>query len=485
MPSGVKDNYHFLFLHDKSKHRTTTATVSVIFFDHLSMTRYNAYPYQSSERGTYMKAANVHSTLSKYILADGMDIVWDVEKSHGSYLYDAKANKEYLDLFSFFASQPIAFNHPKLNTPEFKDKMARHSLHRPSLSDVYTEEFADAVDTFARIAGAGHFAHYFFVEGGTLGVENTLKAAFDWKVRKNIAAGKGEKGRQIIHLQKAFHGRSGYTLSLTNTSDPKKHMYFPKHPWPRVSSPAITFPLNKSNLSQVQALETQTLNEIKQALANNPDDIAAFIMEPIQGEGGDNHFRPEFFQALRDLADAHEFLLIFDEVQTGFGLTGKMWAFEHYGVTPDLISFGKKAQVAGCASTSRIDEIKDHVFAQSSRINSTWGGNLLDMFRVQRYLEIIEEDRLVENAANVGEYLLGQLQDLARSNGKISNVRGKGLMIAFDCKDGSHRDQVAQNMFGHGAIILGCGDISLRLRPHLDFSKEDADTTTTLIAKSL
>ncbi|MCB1198263.1 MAG: L-lysine 6-transaminase, partial [Deltaproteobacteria bacterium] len=356
-----------------------------------------------------MKAENVHSTLSKYILADGMNIVWDVEKSHGSYLYDAKSKKEYLDLFSFFASQPIAFNHPKLATVEFKEKMARHSLHRPSLSDVYTNEFAEAVDTFARIAGKNHFSHYFFIEGGALGVENALKAAFDWKVRKNLEAGKGEKGSQIMHLKKAFHGRSGYTLSLTNTADPKKYMYFPKHAWPRITTPAITFPLTPSNQAKVEDLEKKALHEIKQAVANHPDDIAAFIMEPIQGEGGDNHFRPEFFQAVRELANEHDFLLIFDEVQTGFGLTGKMWAFEHYGITPDLIAFGKKAQIAGCASTGRIDQIQDNVFAQSSRINSTWGGNLLDMFRVQRYLEIIEEDNLVEHAANVGEYLLGQL----------------------------------------------------------------------------
>lgn len=432
-----------------------------------------------------MKPTDVHSTLSKYILADGLDMVWDLDKSQGSYIHDAKSGKSYLDLFSFFASQPIAFNHPKLNTPEFREKMGHYSLHRPSLSDVYTTEFADAVQTFANIAGKGHFEHYFFVEGGALGVENALKAAFDWKVRKNLAAGKGEKGSKVIHFKNAFHGRTGYTLSLTNTSDPRKHMYFPKFDWPRVDNPAMTFPLNEENTQKVIEAEKNTIAQIKQALADNPDDIAAFLMETIQGEGGDNQFRKEFFEEIRALADEHEFMFICDEVQTGFGLTGKMWAFEHYGVTPDLISFGKKAQVAGCAATKRIDEVPNNVFKESSRINSTWGGNLLDMLRVERYLQIIDEEKMVDNAASMGEYLLGKLQDVADTTGKISNVRGKGLMIAFDLPDGNRRNENATNMFNNGAIILGCGDKSLRLRPHLDFTKEDADTTISILEKSL
>jgi len=432
-----------------------------------------------------MDKPKVHKRLNQYILADGMPIVFDMEKSQGSFIHDTHSEKNFLDLFSFFASQPIAFNHPKLNTPEFREKIASQALHRPSLSDVYTESFSEAVDVFARVAGKGHFAHYFFIEGGSLGVENALKAAFDWKVQKNLNANRGEKGSKIIHFKKAFHGRSGYTLSLTNTSDPRKFKYFPKFDWPRVSSPAMTFPINEKNQKATQVLQEQAIKEIEQALAQHPHDIAGLIIEPIQGEGGDRHFQPSFFKRLRELADEHEFLLIFDEVQTGFGLTGKMWAFEHFGVTPDLISFGKKAQVAGCASTARINEIPKHVFAESSRINSTWGGNLVDMIRVQRYLEIIEEENMIQNTAHVGEYLLGELQDIASGDDRISNARGRGLMIAFDCQTTEHRDEVAKRMFEHGAIILGCGDKSLRLRPHLDFSKDDASLALDILKKSL
>ncbi len=417
------------------------------------------------------------------MLADGMDLVFDPEKSHGPYIHDARSGKEYLDLFSFFASRPLAYNHPKLKDESYLGKMAKWATDRPSLSDVYTQEFAEFVERFAQFAKRDHFKYFFFVEGGALGVENALKAAFDWKVRKNLAAGRGELGKQIIHFKQAFHGRTGYTLSLTNTDDPRKHMYFAKFPWPRITNPKVRFPLNQTHLEEAQKLEQQAVEEIEKALKEHPHDIAGLLIEPIQSEGGDNHFRPEFLKKLREMADEHEFLLIFDEVQTGMGLTGKVWAWEHFDVKPDLMSFGKKAQIAGCAAGPRLDDVKDNVFHESSRINSTWGGNLLDMIRCTQFIKIIEEDQLVQNAAQVGSYFLQQLQALEKEFDSISNVRGRGLMIAFDLPDGKVRNQLQENLYSQGAIILPCGEKSLRMRPHLDFRKEYVDLTVDFVRK--
>ena len=229
---------------------------------------------------------------------------------------------------------------------------------------------------------------------------NALKTAFDWKVRKNLAAGKGERGSQIIHFRQAFHGRSGYTLSLTNT-EPMKVAYFPKFDWPRIENPYIRFP-EAEHLAETEAAEARAIAAIEAAVAANPDDIAGLIIEPIQGEGGDLHFRGEFLRELRRLADEHEFLLIFDEVQTGVGMTGRMWCHQHFGVEPDVLVFGKKTQVCGILASRRMDEVEDNVFRLPSRINSTFGGNLVDMVRFGRYLEIIEEEDLVGNAARVG-----------------------------------------------------------------------------------
>lgn len=422
-----------------------------------------------------VKPAEVHAILGRHLLTDGLDLVFDPRRSQGSYLYDSRNGRQYLDFYSFFASQPIGFNHPQMDDPAFKARLAEIAITKPSNSDVYTVEMAEFVETFERVGIPPGFPHLFFVSGGALAVENALKASFDWKVRRNIEQGiDPEKGQKVIHFREAFHGRSGYTLSLTNT-EWRKIGYFPKFDWPRIVNPKIRFPLD-AHIDSVVAMEEQAVREIEQAIADNPNDIAALILEPIQGEGGDNHFRSEFFQKLRALADEHEFMFILDEVQTGVGLTGKMWAFEHFGVVPDMICFGKKMQICGFLASSRIDEVADNVFQVSSRINSTWGGNLVDMVRCQRYLEIIEEQRLVEHAADVGEYLLARLRAFeAENKTKVANSRGRGLMCAFDLESTEARDKAHKAAYQSGLLILKCGERSIRFRPSLSVAREDID----------
>ena len=424
---------------------------------------------------TRINAATVHDTLSRAILADGYSLVWDHRNSTGSYLADSRTGRRYLDLFSFFASAPIGHNHPAMRDPEFRDKLADVAAINPANPEVYTEEYAEFVQTFAHHAAPDYLPHLFFVAGGAPAVENALKVAFDWKVRKNLAAGKGEKGQQIIHFENAFHGRLGYTLSLTNTADPRKYMYYPKFEWPRVSSPAIRFPLTDDTLAEVEEAEARSIAQIEAAFDQHPDDIAAIIIEPIQAEGGDRHFRPAFLQKLRDICDAREAMLIFDEVQTGLGLTGSMWLHQQLGVKPDIIAFGKKVQVCGIAVSRRVDEVERNVFVESSRINSTWGGNLVDMVRATRYIEIIRDENLVENAAQQGAYLLDQLQVLEADGAGISNVRGRGLMIAFDLPDHASRDTALNALYDAGVLMLPCGTHSIRVRPYLDVTRAVLD----------
>jgi len=416
----------------------------------------------------------VHEVLSRHMLADGFDFVLDLEKSEGSYLYDARHGKRLLDFFSFFASNPLGMNHPGLKTPEFQKRILRAALHNPTNSDVYTVEMAEFVETFARHAGRPYLKHFFFVAGGTLGVENAIKASFDWKVRKNFAKGyREERGHQVLHFEQAFHGRSGYSLTLTNTADPRKTAYFSKFAWPRVVNPKAVFPLTEDRVRDVKEREALAVAQIERAFELNRDDIAAIIIEPIQGEGGDNHFRKEFLQELRRLADAHGAMLIFDEVQSGMGLTGRMWAHEHYDVKPDMVAFGKKSQVCGFISGDRIEEIPDNVFHVSSRLNSTWGGNLVDMVRCQRYLEIMEEERLLENATARGAELLAGLEAIAKEHPEhVSNPRGRGLMCAFDLRDPALRDAVREKCYENGVVILGSGTHSIRFRPTLAVTKE-------------
>ncbi|MEA2491821.1 MAG: L-lysine 6-transaminase [Acidobacteriota bacterium] len=430
-----------------------------------------------TDRRIHVQPAEVHNVLSRHMLADGYDIVMDLKKSKGSWVFDSRKGRNVLDFFTNFASVPIGYNHPKMNTPEFRERIADVAINKPANSDIYTTYMAEFVDTFARLAVPPSLnKHMFFIEGGSLGIENALKSAMDWKIRKNIKNGvTGEKGTQIMHLRECFHGRSGYTLSLTNTADPRKTQYFPKFDWPRVENPKLRFPLTAEILADTERREQIALDQAKQFLAERKDEIAAFIMEPIQGEGGDNHFRPEFFRAIRQLCDENDMLLIFDEVQSGVGITGKMWSFQHYGVEPDLFCFGKKTQVCGFASNDRIMELAENVFTVSSRINSTWGGNLTDMVRAQRYFEIIDDDRLVENAAKVGAYFLGELERFQQEfPNLVSNVRGRGLMTAFDLPSGQLRDQALEKFMAHDVMVLASGPQSARFRPALNLSMDEA-----------
>jgi L-lysine 6-transaminase len=403
-------------------------------------------------------------------------------------MVDALTGKEYLDCYNYFATLPLRHNHPKLEDAAFRRSLLAAALANPANSDVYAPEFAAFVETFRKLAMPAPFVHAFFVAGGALGVENAMKAAFDWKAQKNRARGVAGGADKILHFREAFHGRSGYGLSVTNT-DEVKTRDFPKFAWPRVENPKLRFPkaagAAAGALQETIAAEKRSLQQIEAAFAADPDGIAAILLEPVQGEGGDNHFRPEFLKELRRLADEREALLIFDEVQTGIGLTGALWAWQALGVTPDLVCFGKKTQVCGFMSTRRIDEVKDNVFTASGRINSTWGGNLVDMVRCARYLQVIEEDKLCEQAARVGALFLSGLRELQASVPMIDNARGRGLMLAFDLPDTATRNALRTKLWDAGLATLSCGPRSIRFRPALVFTEADVKRALEILGRAV
>ncbi|SMO90863.1 L-lysine 6-transaminase [Gracilimonas mengyeensis] len=427
---------------------------------------------------------NVRSILSKHMLTDGYELVLDLEESEGPYLYDAKTGERYLDFFTFFASNPLGMNHPKLaGDDEFVQRLGRVAINKPSNSDIYTEDMALFMESFDRVGIPDYMPYSFFISGGALAVENAMKVAFDWKVQKNFEKGyREEKGHKILHFEKAFHGRTGYTLSVTNTVADKVK-YFPKFDWPRVVSPAMTFPATRENLEATVTQEKLAIAQAERYFETHKDDIAGILIEPIQGEGGDRHFRPEFHQALRDLADKHEALLIYDEVQTGVGMTGKFWAHEHF-VKPDILAFGKKAQVCGILAGKRVDEVKTNCFHVSSRINSTWGGNLVDMVRFGKILDVIEEENLVENAATVGNYLQTRLEALADNHEHFSNPRGKGLFCAIDLPSTEIRNAVIKECVNNGLMILSCGPQTVRFRPPLTIETKQIDEGLDILEKA-
>ncbi|MBG0832508.1 L-lysine 6-transaminase [Planomonospora sp. ID67723] len=422
---------------------------------------------------------DVHARLARHLLVDGYRLVLDLERSRGSRLVDARTGRDYLDFYTFFASAPLGVN-PFDDDPDFLALLGKVAANKPANSDLYTTHLADFAETFTRVLGDPELPHLFFVEGGALAVENALKCAFDWKSRRNAAAGRSpELGTRVLHLTRAFHGRSGYTLSLTNT-DPVKTDRFPKFDWPRIEVPAIHF-------GDVEAAEERALFQARAAFARYPHDIACFIAEPIQGEGGDNHMRPEFLQAMERLCHEHDALFVLDEVQTGAGTTGTPWAYQQLGLHPDVVAFAKKVQVGGVMAGRRVGLVPENVFQVSGRINSTWGGGLVDMVRSRRMLEIIERDGLIPRAAERGEELLSELLKIQESlPGLVENVRGRGLMCAFDLPDPAARDRLVVALReDEGVLVLACGERSVRLRPALSVTSAEIREGVSAITRAL
>lgn len=435
-----------------------------------------------------IRPEDVYRTVNKHLFArDVMPMVLDMEKSQGIELYDKVTGRRYYDFFGFYASIAVGINHPKLTgDADFMRRLTQAALNKVTNSDVLTEHLARFVQTFSRVGIPDYLPYAFFIDGGSLAVENALKAAFDWKVRKNFAKGyRREVGHQVLHFDQAFHGRSGYTLSLTNTADPRKTAYFPKFAWPRVFNPKVRFPQTPENDELTEQDERTAMAQAKTCFQEHQDDIACIIIEPIQGEGGDNHFRPEFLRNLKDLAHENDALLVFDEVQTGVGISGRFWAHEALGIEPDILAFGKKTQVCGILAGRKLDEVEENVFHVASRINSTWGGNLVDMVRFDRILEVMEEDQLVEHAGQVGAHLQQRLFELAAEYPLVGAVRGLGLMCAFDMPSTEVRGRFLKRCYEKGLVILGCGTRSVRFRSPLIITAEEIDLGLEIIRETV
>ncbi|MBG84363.1 MAG: L-lysine 6-transaminase [Phycisphaerae bacterium] len=423
-----------------------------------------------------MNPNRVLEELARHQLVDGYPMVVDLERSEGVWIHDAASGNRYMDAFTCFASMPLGFNHPGMNDSGFLDTLRRAALCNVSNADIYSCEMADFVDTFATYASPEGFNHHFWIAGGGLAVENAMKAAFDWKARRLGRTDFEDNcdDLKIMHFRQAFHGRTGYTMSVTNTI-PDKVGLFPKFPWPRIHNPACQFDLDGNICNDVEAEEAKACEQIEAAFGSGKNDIAGILIEPMQGEGGDNHFRPEFMAKLRAYADEGDALLLYDEVQTGFFGSGKPWFWEHQGVQPDVVSFGKKAQVCGIYAGARMDEVEHNVFRRSSRINSTWGGNLVDMVRSRRYMEIIVEDNLCDHVLTLGEHVISGMRRIAASTGAFSNIRGIGSLIACTFDTAEARDSLVRNLFEHKVITLPCGDRSMRFRLPLIMTIEEAD----------
>lgn len=415
----------------------------------------------------------------------------DAQKSAGNYIVDVDGNT-LLDVYGHIAALPLGYNHPDLLHAWKAGRFDWCAGWRPSLGVAVPPEWVGVAESFMAVAPAG-MTKVFTVTTGAEAVENALKAAFVWHASRRrggkpataeemdacmLNAQASANRVKVLSFTGGFHGRSLGALSATRSRAIHK-VDFPAFDWPVVEFPANRYPLAEY-AAENAAAEARSLDAVEATFRKFPDQVAAVIVEPIQGEGGDNHASPAFFRGLRALCTRHGVALVADEVQTGVGATGRMWAHEAWGAEPDIMTFSKKMQLGGfyCRPEFMPDE--------PLRIFNTWLGDPLRGAQAEVILEVIERDRLLEYTAATGARLTAGLEALAAElPDLLSNARAGGTFAAIDVVDSDRCGRVVQAALSRGMEIGRAGVRSLRFRPALVFGPRHVDEALGILRESV
>ena len=373
----------------------------------------------------------------------------DFEKSQGSYIYDNNTNKSYLDFFGMYASLPIGYNHKALRSIEFKEEIYKCSHIKVTNCEFLSNETEEFDKAFSNYCGRGNFTNFHYCSTGALAVEAAIKTCLHYKNYEPL---------NILSFKNSFHGVNSYGGFITDrfyTSEPRLRGL------PEIFSTKIN----------------PDIKELAHTLAT--EKVTCVMVEPIQCTAGDIHHSKEFFSKVKELCDQHDVPLVFDEIQIGFGTTGKLWFYEHLDITPDIVLFGKKAQVSGFMTTEKLNGIFDpkHV----NRLEVTWNSDTLDMIRCKHIMKVYQDENILNNVVDRGN----QIKDLLSKIESIEGLRTAGLIIGFDLKDAETRDKFMEVLYNKGMICNSTGERSIRLRPNLCLSSSDAIHACKLIEQSL
>jgi 4-aminobutyrate aminotransferase/(S)-3-amino-2-methylpropionate transaminase len=403
----------------------------------------------------------------------------DARRSVGNYLVDVDGNM-LLDVYGHIAAVPVGYNHPDLLAAWRSGRMDWTAGYRPALGVAPSEEHVRLVtDVLMSVAPAGH-DQVLCVTTGAEAVENAIKLCFvafqrarrggGWTDADAAAAMQNAQvdanRLKILSFEGAFHGRTLGALSATRSKAIHK-IDFPAFDWPVLPFPARRF----DDGSDGEAEAAVALDRVEALLRQDPD-VAAVIVEPIQGEGGDRHAADSFFRGLRRITAELGRYLIVDEVQTGCGATGRMWAHAAWGLDtpPDCVTFSKKMQIGGVFYPRALAP------AEPYRIFNTWLGDPIRLAQLEVILEIMRRDHLIEHTERVGASLLGALRGLQeRHGGLLSEARGRGTFCAIDVATAAARDALVRELRQIGVEAGGSGDRSVRFRPALVFSQRHVD----------
>lgn len=395
----------------------------------------------------------------------------DFEKSRGSCLFDKNSGREFLDFFGMYSTVTLGYSHPIFRDPRFGADILRVAHLRTTNCEMASTEAADFLEKFSSHPAMRPYKHFHFACTGALAIEAAVKIAIDQKKAKDP---------KVISLKESFHGINSYGGFLTDRFYPVSTRLngFPEMDWPKIHNPRMVYKNNAVDLAATEAGLEQFQKEFNDCLEKSgPENIAALLVEPIQSTAGDWYFPESFFKRIRELCDRHNILLIFDEIQTGFGVTGSIWYHQLIGIQPDIVVFGKKAQVCGVMFKESVNEtLKNPV-----RLEVTWDGELIDMIRSTYILRAFEEYKILENVCARGAQLLEGLRKIPA----LLNIRGQGLLVAFDFETPSEQEPFCKRAFENGLLFNKTRERTIRFRPNLNVSAAEVNEALERIQKSL
>jgi 4-aminobutyrate aminotransferase len=402
------------------------------------------------------------------------DYPFVMSHGRGAEVWDVDGNR-FLDFAAGIAVCSTGHSHPKV-VQAIKDA-ADQFLHISS--DYWHERQTALAEKINSLNPMGEPVLSFFCQSGTESVEGAIKLA-------RYVTGR----TRYIGFLGGFHGRTMGSLAFTSSKYTQQKGFFPTMPGvTHVPYPNVYRPLFAGE-DQGAAV----LNYIEKILFTSnlpPSDVAAILVEPIQGEGGYLVPPDGFLQGLRALCDRHGILLIFDEVQSGVGRTGKMFASQHFGVAPDIMTLAKGL---GSGMPIGVTVAKKTIMEQWKRgaHGNTYGGNPLCCAAALATLDLVEKE-YAANAARVGEYFLNKMRDLQSRFDCIGHVRGKGLMLGMEFVEsrttkapaGRLSEALVRQAFQNGLLLLSCGQSTIRFMPPLLITAADVDEAMTIVAASL
>ena len=395
----------------------------------------------------------------------------DFEKSHDSYIFDKKTRRYFLDFFGMYSSLPLGYSHQIFKGNDFRKEYSRIAAIKVPNCEIISDEAEEFLREFSGCKEMSGYKYFHFCCTGALGIEAAIKTAMDQKAAKRP---------MVISLRESFHGINSYGGFVTDRFSPVNARLngFPGMGWRKIHNPKIIYKAGKIDEKSTRKGLDKFIAEFNSCIKEyGVKNIVALLIEPVQSTYGDNYFPQNFFKLIRKFCSKDNICLIFDEIQIGFGTTGKMWYFQHAGIEPDIVVFGKKAQVSGIMVKEKLSKI----FKVPVRLEVTWDGDLIDMVRAKFILRAYKKYRILDNVNERSRQLVEGLKNIA----KIENVRAAGLLAAFDFKTKVDRDRFFCNALSNRFLCNKTRDKTIRFRPNLNLSSQEVKEALKIVKQSV